>query len=337
VAKKQDLKSMVSGVLEGALREAPLQAPEVERRLAEMAPAPVASRVLKLPLDRIYPDPDQPRRTFRRESLEELAASIREQGVLEPIQVIATDQGYQLLHGERRWRAAHLAGLTWIPSIIYEQPLSDADRLIRQLIENIQREDLNDVDRATALERLKDLLNVSWEEVAEKVGLTVGRIHQLRRLSRLAPELQAAVKAGQISEKDTRPYQGLTEEQQVALYRAGQAESLPPDMVKQVADRLKRRPELVEGRRPDPSVGLGTGLVEGRRPEPPPTDRDRDREDAPGRPLSVEEEEISQAIRQVSTQPPSPALPRPSHGGLGRVGRAGEGRGEGAGYPRVVR
>ncbi|MFQ5695060.1 MAG: ParB/RepB/Spo0J family partition protein, partial [Terriglobia bacterium] len=163
----------MSGVLEAG--EA-AQSREVERHMGEMAPAPVASTVLKLPLDRIYPDPDQPRRTFPEESLEELAASIREQGVLEPIQVIATDQGYQLLHGERRWRAARLAGLSWIPSIVYEQPLSDADRLTRQLIENIQREDLNDVDRAAALERLKDLLNATWDEVAEKVGITKGRI-----------------------------------------------------------------------------------------------------------------------------------------------------------------
>ncbi|MFQ5340113.1 MAG: ParB/RepB/Spo0J family partition protein [Anaerolineae bacterium] len=233
---KPDLKSLVSGVLEAG--EA-AQSREVERHMGEMAPAPVASTVLKLPLDRIYPDPDQPRRTFPEESLEELAASIREQGVLEPIQVIATDQGYQLLHGERRWRAARLAGLSWIPSIIYEQPLSDADRLTRQLIENIQREDLNDVDRAAALERLKDLLNATWDEVAEKVGITKGRIHQLRRLSRLAPDIQEAVKAGELSEKDTRPYQGLAEEQQLALHQARTAESLSPGEVREAARRLK--------------------------------------------------------------------------------------------------
>ncbi len=233
---KPDLKSLVSGVLEAGESA---RSREVERHVGGMAPAPVASTVLKLPLDRIYPDPDQPRRTFPEESLEELAASIREQGVLEPIQVIATDQGYQLLHGERRWRAARLAGLSWIPSIIYEQPLSDADRLTRQLIENIQREDLNDVDRAAALERLKDLLNATWDEVAEKVGITKGRIHQLRRLSRLAPEIQEAVKTGELSEKDTRPYQGLAEEEQLALHRARQTESLSPSEVREAARRLK--------------------------------------------------------------------------------------------------
>ncbi len=233
---KADLKSLVSGVLEAG--EA-AQSREVERHVGEMAPAPVAGAVLKLPLDRIYPDPNQPRRSFPEDSLEELAASIREQGVLEPIQVIATDQGYQLLHGERRWRAARLAGLSWIPSIVYEQPLSDADRLTRQLIENIQREDLNDVDRAAALERLKELLNATWDEVAEKVGLTKGRIHQLRRLGRLAPEIQEEVRAGKLSEKDTRPYQGLAQEQQLALHRARQAEKLSPGEVREAARRLK--------------------------------------------------------------------------------------------------
>lgn len=233
---KRDLKSLVSDVLEAG--EA-AHSREVERHVGEMAPAPVASTVLKLPLDRIYPDPNQPRRTFPGDSLEELAASIREQGVLEPIQVIATDQGYQLLHGERRWRAARLAGLSWIPSIIYEQPLSDADRLTRQLIENIQREDLNDVDRAAALERLKDLVNATWDEVAEKVGLTVGRIHQLRRLSRLATEIQEAIKTGELSEKDSRPYQGLAEEEQLALHHARQEENLSSGEVREAARRLK--------------------------------------------------------------------------------------------------
>lgn len=251
MAKKQDLKSLVGGVLEADVNT---RAREVERHVDDMAPAPVASTVLKLPLDRIYPDPDQPRRTFPEESLEELAASIREQGVLEPIQVIAADEGYQLLHGERRWRAAQMAGLSWIPAIIYEQTLSDADRLTRQLIENIQREDLNDVDRATALERLKELLDATWSEVAEKVGLTVGRIHQLRRLSKLAPDLQEAVRAGELSEKDSRPYQGLTARQQLALFRTGREENLDSDVVKEVARRLKQRPEPDEEKEADEDV-----------------------------------------------------------------------------------
>ena len=244
MANRQNLKSMIGDVLDAGVN---VKAREVERHMETMAPAPVASRVLKLPLDRVQPDPDQPRRTFNDDSLEELAASIREQGVLEPVQVIAIEDGYQLLHGERRWRASHLAGLTWIPAIIYEDQISDADRLTRQLIENIQREDLNDVDRAAALERLKDLVGATWEEVASKVGLTVGRIHQLRRLSRLAPELQDAVKAGDLTEKDTRPFQGLTADQQIALYRTGQDEELSPDVVKKVAQMLKKEADVDVG------------------------------------------------------------------------------------------
>lgn len=238
MAKREDLKSLVTGVLEA---DEKAEALEVERQVEDMAPAPVTGTVLKLPLNNIQPDPDQPRRTFSQEGLEELAASIQEQGVLEPIQVIALDEGYQLLHGERRWRAARIADLSWIPAIIYEEPLTDADRLVRQLIENIQREDLNDVDRAAALERLKGLMDATWEDVAERVGLTVGRIHQIRRLQKLAPDLQEAVRAGELTEKDSRPYQGLSQEEQLSLHRARQEEELPSDVVTKVAQRLKER------------------------------------------------------------------------------------------------
>ena len=130
-------------------------------------------------LDRIVPDPNQPRRFMPTETLEDLAASIREQGVIQPIEVdYDPDQGvYVLVHGERRWKAAQMAGLETIPAIIKPSRLDRATRLIRQLIENIQREDLNDVDRARALVALRDWMQAELaaqleaEEVPDSAAL----------------------------------------------------------------------------------------------------------------------------------------------------------------------
>ncbi|HEU5424835.1 MAG TPA: ParB/RepB/Spo0J family partition protein, partial [Nitrolancea sp.] len=109
----------------------------------------------EIQLERIVPDPQQPRRSFDEERLEELAASIRREGVLQPIAVRYDRDGerYVILHGERRWRAARLAGLHAIPAVVRE--VAEERRLLQQLMENVVREDLNAIDRAAALRALK--------------------------------------------------------------------------------------------------------------------------------------------------------------------------------------
>lgn len=161
-------------------------------------------------LDRIAPDPDQPRQTFDEDALEELATSIRQEGVLQPIAVRyeeSSDQ-YIILHGERRWRAAQIAGLTSVPAIVRDVP--EERRLIHQLMENVVREDLNAVDRAAALRSLKRQMDdAPWERVAEAVGIRRSRLFQLLSTEKLAEPVQERIRGGELSEKQTRSLQGL--------------------------------------------------------------------------------------------------------------------------------
>lgn len=159
--------------------------------------------------DRIVPDPDQPRKSFPQESLEELAASLKARGILQPIAVWydRPNDRYVILHGERRWRAAAIAGLEIMPAIVREDQAS-SERLIDQLMENLQREDLNDVDRADGLAHLKEAMGgVAWERVADAVGIGRTRLFQLLDLldEKKTPEPeQQAIRQGDLTEKHIR-------------------------------------------------------------------------------------------------------------------------------------
>lgn len=172
----------------------------------------------EIQLARIAPDPDQPRRVFDIDRLDELAASIRSEGVLQPI-VVRYDEAantYIVVHGERRWRAAKLAGLDAIPVIVRDVP--PERRLLQQLMENIVRDDLNAVDRATALRSLRSQLgDPPWDQVAEAVGIKRSRLFQLLGTGKLPAAAQADIQQGMLSEKQSRLLQGLPEIKQEAL------------------------------------------------------------------------------------------------------------------------
>jgi ParB family chromosome partitioning protein len=172
----------------------------------------------EIPLDRIEPDPDQPRRTLDQARLEELTESIRSEGVLQPIVVRynAESNSYVIVHGERRWRASTAAGLTVIPALVRDVP---ADRrLVQQLMENIVRDDLNPVDRAQALRALKQQLgDASWDDVAATVGIKRSRLFQLLGTEKLPEPVQDDIRAGRISEKQSRALQNLAPVFQLAL------------------------------------------------------------------------------------------------------------------------
>jgi len=191
-------------------------------------------------LDRITGDPDQPRRTFDEERLAELADSIRIEGVLQPV-VVRYDKDrdiYVIVHGERRWRAAQAAGLGTIPAIVRDVP--EERRLVQQLMENIVRDDLNAVDRAAALRALKNQLgDASWDTVAETVGIRRSRLFQLLGTGKLPEAIQADIRAGRLSEKQSRALQGLPGEHQRALRDAILADDLPADTAMAIARRLK--------------------------------------------------------------------------------------------------
>ena len=169
-------------------------------------------------LDRIDPDPDQPRRTFDDDRLAELAASIRAEGVLQPI-VVRYDEPrdrYVIVHGERRWRASKLADQPTIPALIRDVP--EERRLLQQLMENVVREDLNAVDRADALRALRTQLgDAPWDTVAEQVGIKRSRLFQLLGTGKLSPDAQDDIRSGRLSEKQSRLLQGLSPVKQEAL------------------------------------------------------------------------------------------------------------------------
>ncbi|MGH2532391.1 MAG: ParB/RepB/Spo0J family partition protein [Thermomicrobiales bacterium] len=191
-------------------------------------------------LDRIAPDPEQPRRTFDEAKLGELAASIRLEGVLQPI-VVRYDAGrdiYVIVHGERRWRASREVGLAAIPAIVREVPVER--RLIQQLMENVVRDDLNAVDRAAALRALKGQLgDAPWDQVAEAVGIRRSRLFQLLGTEKLPDWIQDDIRAGRLSEKQSRALQGLTPGCQTALRDAIIEDDLPVEEATRLARRLR--------------------------------------------------------------------------------------------------
>lgn len=218
-------------------------------------------------LDRIVPDPDQPRRTFDPARLEELATSITLQGVLQPIVVRydAANDTYVIVHGERRWRASHDAGQKTIPAIVRE--VDEDYRLIQQLMENVVREDLNAVDRAQALRALKLQMNdAAWEQVAAAVGIRRSRLFQLLGTEKLPDAIQEDIRAGRISEKQSRALQGLSPEAQMALRDTILADDLPAE----VAMKLARALKTAESRPGALPPVLLLAELRGKQPPPPP-------------------------------------------------------------------
>jgi len=194
-------------------------------------------------LDRIEPDPSQPRQSFDPEKLAELTESIRHDGVLQPIAVRyeAERDVYVILHGERRWRAARDAGLSAIPALVREVP--EERRLIQQLVENVVREDLNAVDRAAALRAIKTQLgDAPWEAVAEAVGIRRSRLFQLLGTEKLPAAAQDDIRAGRLSEKQSRALQGLPPAQQEALRATIVEEDLGAEEAMRLARALRAAP-----------------------------------------------------------------------------------------------
>jgi ParB family chromosome partitioning protein len=162
---------------------------------------------LEIPLAELESNPLQPRRHFEQAALEELAATIRTHGVLTPVVVRRAPHGYQIVAGERRARAARLAGLTRIPAVIKEA--SNAQALEMALVENLQREDLNPVEAAEAYRRLTEEFGLTQEELAERVGRDRSSVANALRLLRLPRRLREDLVTGILSEGHARALLGL--------------------------------------------------------------------------------------------------------------------------------
>ena len=153
---------------------------------------------LYLPISQIEPYANQPRRHFDEEALQDLADSIREHGIIQPLTVRRLSSGYyQIIAGERRWRAARLAGLREVPVLV--RSMSDEDVMIVALVENLQREDLNPAEEARAIQELKDKLSLTQEDLAKKLGKSRSRIANSLRLLQLPGEALTSLEKGAIS------------------------------------------------------------------------------------------------------------------------------------------
>lgn len=161
------------------------------------------SELRHLPLDEVQADPDQPRRLFDEEALAELTESVREHGVLQPIIVTKQGNGYQIVAGERRFRASKRAGLATIPVIV--RSMSDQKKLELSLIENLQRRDLNAIETATAYAKLRDQFNLTNEEVGKRVNKSASAVQNTARLLKLPKEVQLMVAEGKLTEGQVRP------------------------------------------------------------------------------------------------------------------------------------
>lgn len=153
--------------------------------------------VRMIPLDQIDNNPDQPRKRFDEEQLEELKESIQAHGLLEPIIVRPVDGRYEVVVGERRWRAAQMAGLAEIPAIV--RSMSDREAMEIALVENLQREDLNPLEEAEAYRRLMEEFSLTQEEIAERVGKKRSTIANTLRLLELDPEIREDLASGKIT------------------------------------------------------------------------------------------------------------------------------------------
>ena len=194
-------------------------------------------------LGSISPNPRQPRRTFDEEALEELAASITEVGLLQPVVVRKTGDGqYELVMGERRWRASQRAGLEFIPAIVRETP--DTDMLRDALLENLHRQQLDPLEEAAAYQQLLDDFGATHEQLAQKVGRSRPHISNTLRLLNLPPAVQKRVAAGVISAGHARALLSLDDPQaQERLAQRIVAEGLSVRSVEEIVAIREDEPE----------------------------------------------------------------------------------------------
>jgi ParB family chromosome partitioning protein len=191
----------------------------------------------EIPLASIRPNPQQPRRHFGEAEMASLVASISEHGVLQPILVTETLEGYQLVTGERRVRAAAAAGLERIPAIVRD--LDDQHRLELALVENLQREDLDPIEAAHGFRRLIDDFGFSHEQIAGRVGRARSTVANTIRLLELAPVVQAAISEGRITEGHGRALGGLSVEHQEHVLGAVIDQGLSVRQTEELVRRLR--------------------------------------------------------------------------------------------------
>lgn len=177
---------------------------------ADGSNAEISEEILFLDIHKIKPNQNQPRKVFDKDKIEELAQSIELHGIIQPIMVTKIEKGYEIVAGERRWRAAQAAKIKKIPCIVRE--LTPEQNMLLALIENMQREDLNPIEEALAIERMTSGFGMTQEEVSKSIGKSRPYITNILRLLRLPTDIQEMVSEGKLSGGHARAIAGMKEE-----------------------------------------------------------------------------------------------------------------------------
>lgn len=200
----------------------------------------MAEEIIQIDVNQLQPNPLQPRGAVTPESLVDLVDSIREHGILEPLIVAKTPAGFQIIAGERRWRAAKLAGFTHVPSIIRET--SPRGMLEMALVENVQRIDLNPLDRAKGFERLLNEFSLTTSEIAVRIGKSVAYVSNSIRLLSLPDALKDGLLSGLVSEGHARALAAIDDQSlMVEAYKIILRESGSVRRAEELARRMKAK------------------------------------------------------------------------------------------------
>jgi len=207
----------------------------------------MAEEVIQIEINQLQPNPLQPRGAITPESLVDLVDSIREHGILEPLVIAKTPAGFQIIAGERRWRAAKLAGLTHVPAIIRET--SPKGMLEMALVENVQRVDLNPLDRAKGFERLMNEFGLTTSEIAVRIGKSVAYVSNSLRLLSLPDALKDGLLSGLISEGHARALAAIDDANlMIEAYKIILRESGSVRRAEELARRMKVKSQQEVGR-----------------------------------------------------------------------------------------
>ena len=214
---------------------------------------PVTSGPMQIDIDLIEPSPYQPRTRFREESLDELARSIQASGIIQPLVVRSMGKRYQLIAGERRWRAAQRAGLNQVAAIIRQVP--DELALEMTLVENIQREDLNAIEQARAFERLMDEFHATQEAVAERTGKDRATVANSIRLLKLEPTIQDWIEEGKLTAGHGRALLAVADPQLRMRYAQRAARGgLTVRQIERLSSRRARSARVLTETEVDPNI-----------------------------------------------------------------------------------
>lgn len=216
----------------------------------------MADQVIQIAVEELQPNPLQPRGHITPESLVDLVDSIKEHGVLEPLVIAKTPAGYQIIAGERRWRASKLAGLTHVPAIIRET--SPKGMLEMALVENVQRVDLNPIDRAKGFERLQKEFGLTVSEIAARIGKSVAYVSNSLRLLNLPDALKDGLLTGLISEGHARALAAIEDSGlMVEAYKIILRESGSVRRAEDLARRMKQKADQT----PKPTSSISTKRI----------------------------------------------------------------------------